>query len=314
MIGDGGAAGGLSPNSPNIFVDSDATLAVNRSNTVTQGTNPFKVAITGDGGFAQVGTGNTVLTLANAYVGPTTIAAGTLTLGASDVLPDASAVLIGSATLDVGIFAETAGTLAVTGVATVQLDTGAALAFAASSAVDWSGGALTLTGAFVPGSSLRFGTNNSSLTPAQLARIAASGYANFALDANGYLTAISTAGFTWWSTGTFANGALPIDKQGPNDDFDHDGVGNILEFAVAGQDPTVANATFGTFTNGTLSFTKRAGVSGLIYAIEESTDLGVTDPWEEVTGASYVNDSSTISYVLPPGPSRMFVRLRVSSP
>ncbi len=313
MIGDGGTTGGVSQNSPSIFVDADATLAVNRSNTLTQGTNPLNAPITGDGGFAQVGTGNTVLTLANSYLGPTTLNAGTLSLGASDVLPDTSAVLIGTATLDAGSFTETAGTLDITGAATIQLGSGAAIAFADSSAVDWAGGTLQIAGTFVSGSSLRFGTTSSGLTPAQLALISADGFANFALDSSGYLTADAVIAFASWITGAFANGTIPIDKRGPNDDFDNDGKRNLMEFAIEGCDPTVAEASVGTFTGGTLSFAKRAGTSGLIYAIEDSSDLGISDPWEEVTGGSYVNSAATISYDLPTGPSRMFLRLRVSS-
>ncbi|MCU0779410.1 MAG: hypothetical protein MUF86_17325, partial [Akkermansiaceae bacterium] len=86
--------------------------------------------------------------------------------------------------------------------------------------------------------------------------------------------------------------------------------------AIAGQDPTVPNATIGTFTGTTLSFTKRQGTSGLSYAIEESTDLGINDAWTEVTGVppDYVNDGSTISYTLSPAaPGNHFLRLRVIS-
>lgn len=311
MIGDGGAVGGVSQNTPNIIVEPGAVLAVNRNDTITQGTNPFKVAITGDGGFRQAGTGNTVLMLANTYIGPTTLDAGTLTLGAAGVLPDASEVFIGNATLVTGSFAETAGRLVITSTATLQLGTGAMLAFADSRGVDWTGGTLMLTGSFVSGSSLRFGTNSSGLSSGQLARISTSGYANFALDANGYLTAMSSSGFTYWSTGTFANGVLPIDKRGLSDDFDNDGISNLLEFALAGQDPTAPNSTIGTFDGTTLTFTKRPGISGLTYAIQHSTDLGT---WTEVTGATYINNATTISFTPPPGlPAKYFLRLRVLS-
>ncbi len=314
MIGDGGTTGGVSSNTPIITVEPGATLAVNRSDTVTQGTNPFKVSITGDGGFTQAGAGNTVLMLANTYIGPTTVEAGTLTLGAAGVLADVSEVFIGNATLATGSFAETAGRLDITSTATVQLGSGATLAFADSSAVDWTGGTFTITGTFVSGSSLRFGSTSSGLTSTQLGQISAAGFANFALDANGYLTALSTAGFTYWTTATHANGVLPIDKRGPTDDFDNDGISNLLEFALAGQDPTVPGGSTGSFSSGTLSFTKRPGITGLTYAIESSDDLGITDPWEEVTGGSYINNTSVISYVLPTGPAKLFVRLRVTSP
>ena len=314
MIGAGGTTGGLSSNTPAITVEPGATLAVNRSDTVTQGTDPFKAAVGGDGGFTQAGSGTTVLMLANTYIGPTTIEAGTLSLGAAGVLPDTSEVFIGNATLATGSFAETAGRLDITSTATLQLSSAATLAFADSSAVDWTGGTFTITGTFVSGSSLRFGSTSSGLTSTQLGQISAAGFANFALDANGYLTAMSTAGFTYWTTAPHANGVLPIDKRGPTDDFDNDGISNLLEFALAGQDPTVPGASSGSFSSGTLSFTKRPGITGLTYAIESSDDLGITDPWEEVTGGSYINNTSVISYVLPTGPAKLFVRLRVTSP
>ena len=122
------------------------------------------------------------------------------------------------------------------------------------------------------------------------------------------------AGFSSWITGTFANGTVPGGQQGPNDDFDKDGISNLVEYAIAGQDPTVGNPTIGTFSAGTLSFTKREGTSGLTYAIQKSTDLGITDAWTEVTGGSYVNDASTISFTLTPGtPAKNFLRLQVLS-
>jgi autotransporter-associated beta strand protein len=312
MIGDGGTVGGISQNTLNIIVEAGAILAANRSNTLTQGSSAFKAAITGDGGFTQAGSGNTVLALANTYIGPTTLGNGTLTLGAAGVLPDASEVSVGNATLVTGSFSETAGRLVITGAAAINFGSGAALSFANSTAVDWSGGTLQLTGDFVSGSSLRFGSNDSGLTPSQLGLVSAEGFSGFGLNASGYLVANAT--FSAWITRTFSNGAIPTDKRGPHDDFDNDGVPNLLENAIEGQDPTVPGPSIGSFTGNTLSFTKRAGTSGLSYAIQQSTDLGVAHSWTEVTGASYVNDSNTVSYSLPVGGSgRVFLRLQVLS-
>ncbi len=313
MIGDGGSSGGISMNSPEIIVEAGATVAVNRNDTITQGSSSaLKVAISGDGGFTQLGTGNTVLTLANSYSGPTTIDGGVLTLGDSGVLPDSTTVSMGNATLDAGSFTEVMGSLDVTGAAVIDLDVAAALSFADSSAVDWSG-TLDLTGSFVPGASLRFGSDGGGLSPSQLALISADGFTNFALDGKGYLIAAATSGFELWIAGNFANGSIPIDLRGPNDDFDNDGVLNLVEYALDRQDPTVPEPQVGTFTGNTLIFTKRPAANGLIYAIETSADLGQIDPWTEVTGGSYVNNPTTISYTLQSGPPRAFLRLRVSS-
>jgi autotransporter-associated beta strand protein len=125
---------------------------------------------------------------------------------------------------------------------------------------------------------------------------------------------VTPAGFSSWITGTFANGTVPGGQQGPNDDFDKDGISNLLEYAIAGQDPTAGNPAISTFSEGTLSFSKREGTSGLTYAIQKSTDLGMTDPWIEVTGGSYVNNASIISFTLTPGtPAKNFLRLQVLS-
>jgi hypothetical protein len=75
----------------------------------------------------------------------------------------------------------------------------------------------------------------------------------------------------------------------------------------------VANPSIGSFTGSALSFTKRPGTSGLAYAIQESTDLGENDPWAEVSGAAYINDSTAISFTLPGGLEKIFLRLRVIS-
>ena len=227
MIGDGGGAGGVSNASPNIIVSSGATLAVNRSNTLTQGTANLITAISGGGGFAQVGSGTTEFMLPNVYTGPTTLAAGTLKLGASGVLPNTSAVSIGSATLHPadGV-AETTGTLAVTGAATLNLGTGATLAFANSSGSNWTGGTLDITGDFVSGSSLRFGMNGNGLTSSQIALITIHGNAvHLALDADGFLI----SGYAAWMA---AN--APNTGNNPNADEDGDGVANGIEYVIGG--------------------------------------------------------------------------------
>ncbi|MEY3894802.1 MAG: hypothetical protein RLZZ214_321, partial [Verrucomicrobiota bacterium] len=121
-------------------------------------------------------------------------------------------------------------------------------------------------------------------------------------------------GFSSWITGTFANGSVAINKRAANDDPDNDGVSNLVEYAILGQDPTVSNTAIGTFSGSTktLSFSKRLDASGITYAIEESTDLGIADAWASVTPT--VNTASTISYTLPGGPAKDFQRLKVTQP
>lgn len=132
---------------------------------------------------------------------------------------------------------------------------------------------------------------------------------------NGTLTVLTgpgATGFSTWITGSFANGPVPAGQQGPNADPDNDGVPNLMEYAIAGQDPTVANASIGTLNGPSLTYLKRPGTTGLIYAIQGSTDLGTPTAWTEVTGGGYVNNATTISFLLtPPTPGRNFLRLQV---
>ncbi|MEY3897821.1 MAG: hypothetical protein RLZZ214_3342, partial [Verrucomicrobiota bacterium] len=183
----------------------------------------------------KTGAGRLILSGSNTYTGPTTITAGRLALGANQVLPDGSAVAIGNATLDAAAFTDTVGTLEITGTATIHLESGAALAFADSSTIDWTGGTLNLTGTFVSGASLRFGTSNTGLTATQLAKISGSGLSSFALNGGGYLTATGGNAFDSWANGTFANGALSDTTL--TLDFDGGGLATAIEWVLGG-DPT----------------------------------------------------------------------------
>ena len=126
-----------------------------------------------------------------------------------------------------------------------------------------------------------------------------------------WITGSPVTGFTSWVDGTFANGTLS-DKTATGDD-DNDGISNLIEFAVEGQDPTVSNSTVGTYSGLTVTFLKRQedpAVGGITYAIEQSTDLGVTDTWAEV--APTTNTDTEISYEMPGTEVKDFVRLKVT--
>ncbi len=101
----------------------------------------------------------------------------------------------------------------------------------------------------------------------------------------------------------------------PTADPDHDGISNLLEYALDGFDPTVANAGAGSLSGNIVSFAKRASAvanNDITYAIVETSALEVSPgSWTEVN-PYLANDSTTISYMLPVGQPKEFVRLKVS--
>jgi hypothetical protein len=123
---------------------------------------------------------------------------------------------------------------------------------------------------------------------------------------------VTPTGFSSWITSTFANGTVPGGQQGPNDDFDKDGISNLIEYAIAGQDPTVPTATVGTFTGNALSFSKRLDATGITYDIESSTLL-TAGSWTSQAKPPVVESASAISFTCTPGtPDKNFVRLKVT--
>lgn len=93
QLGNGATTGSLSTSS--VIVD-NANFTINRSNTVTQGTDFSGSAITGSGSFTQAGSGITIFTAANSYSGNTSINAGELFLNPTGSLASSSTILLGN--------------------------------------------------------------------------------------------------------------------------------------------------------------------------------------------------------------------------
>jgi len=98
QIGNGNSTGSLSVNST---ILNNATLAFNRSDTVTQGTHFSSNGVSGTGNLTQSGSGNLILNAANSYSGSTNINSGTLTLSGNGTLGTSTITLTGG-TLDMG--------------------------------------------------------------------------------------------------------------------------------------------------------------------------------------------------------------------
>lgn len=99
---------------------------------------------------------------------------------------------------------------------------------------------------------------------------------------------------------------------GAGGDSDNDGISNLLEYAL-NLNLTGSDGSPGTVVGRTTTFTKRAIAvtnNDITYAIEESDDLGIGDPWMVVTPTT--NTASEISYTLPLGVTKKFARLKIT--
>jgi hypothetical protein len=97
-------------------------------------------------------------------------------------------------------------------------------------------------------------------------------------------------------------------------DADQDGLTNLVEYAL-GKDPKASSQPAGTFNGGVLTFTKGSEAiinNDVIFEIESSIDLGITDPWETVVTEGAADDTPTISYTLPTGGAKEFARLKIT--
>lgn len=120
------------------------------------------------------------------------------------------------------------------------------------------------------------------------------------------LTPGTATGYTAWA---IANG---IPGEAAEDDFDNDGLSNLLEYGL-GLTPAVPNGTPGALAGGVLTFTKGADAmtnGDVDWTIESSPTLGAAPSlWTTVSATEVGN---TISYTLPAGQGKVFVRLVVT--
>jgi len=135
-----------------------------------------------DGALGLTKNGSGVMTLSgpNTYTGPTTVLAGTLRLGADNVLADTTDVVLAGGTLEAAAATDTIGSLNVTANSTLELGSGN-LTFGDSRGHTWTGH-LTLSGT-LGATALRF---PDSLNSSQLMSMSNDG-GPVDIDSNGYI-------------------------------------------------------------------------------------------------------------------------------
>ncbi len=132
----------------------------------------------------------------------------------------------------------------------------------------------------------------------------------FTIDAAGNLR---IGGGTGGTTGNYASFALANGLGAADGDSDGDGIPNLVEYAL-NTNLSGTDSNPGAFNRTSLTFTKRAQAvanGDVTYVIEESDDLGITDPWQAVTPTS--NTAASINFTLPTGRTKVFYRLKVTT-
>ena len=142
-------------------------------------------ALSGNAALAKSGAGTLELTGRQSYDGPLMVTGGFVRFGAGNITTNALAVQLRGGGLAAGSGANAFGPLELYADAVIDIGDGTApLAFANSSGCAWAG-SLAISGTLLPGT-LRFGTDESGLTTAQLAAIRI-GPDKVRIDADGYV-------------------------------------------------------------------------------------------------------------------------------
>ncbi|MCX7411849.1 MAG: autotransporter-associated beta strand repeat-containing protein [Planctomycetia bacterium] len=144
QIGGGSTTGALASSSA-ITGSTGATLAFNRSNTITQGTD-FNSVIGGGINVRQLGSGTLVLNGANTYTGTTSVNAGTLALTSLGSFANSSSIIVGDAGSSAAVLDLTAKAAGFSIGADQLLGGGGTVRLASS-------GTLNVLGTFSPGNS-----------------------------------------------------------------------------------------------------------------------------------------------------------------
>ena len=296
---------------------------------VANGSGTFSGSITNANApcpFTKTGTGTQKLTGTCTHTGPTKVEAGTLivngslatgtavtvtggTLGGTGTLGGSVAINAGTtiAPGDGGIGTLHTGATTLAGTYACDISDAAADALAVTGNLNLTGSTLTVTGT-TTASSLVIATYTGTLSGTFTASPALP---------TGYILDYSTTGEirlvkTGYGTWAAANGVTG----GEYGDSDHDGIPNLVEYAL-NLNPAASDGSAGTLAGNVITFTKRADAianADVSYIVETSATLEAGSWTPVVTqnpgGTGYADP--TISYSLPTGPGQMFARLVVT--
>ncbi len=287
----------------------------------------------GSGTSLSISTATSVtLTNTNTFTGPTHVTAGRLQVNgslaaASAVTVSAGATLAGTGTISgpvttlgtTSVIAPGAGSIGtlntgdtvLTGILAAELNASGSDILNVTGNLDVTGATVTFTTLAAPvAASYVIAKYTGTLTGTLSSNNLPAGYNLIHDTAAKEIQLSKPVGFSAVTDGYPSLGAT---EKLPDADPDGDGIANLVEYALAGFDPTVANAAPGSLAVGVISFTKRATAvanGDLTYGIEKSATLGVPpSPWTAVVPD--VNDSTTISFTLPTGQPKEFVRLQI---